>query len=128
MNKPQSHKHRIPMLKLTGIIIAIGIVYGNIGTSSLYVMKAVLNALPYSRPDLIVGAVSCVIWTLVLQTTIKYVLITLRADNKGEGGILALFALIRRKISQGLCFCSSWCCHITCRWRYNSFYYSNFCD
>jgi len=80
-----------------GIIIAIGIVYGDIGTSPLYVMKAVLNALPHDHPDLIIGAVSCVIWTLTIQTSIKYILITLRADNKGEGGILSLFALIRRK-------------------------------
>jgi len=80
-----------------GIIIAIGIVYGDIGTSPLYVMKAVLNALPHNHPDYIIGAVSCVIWTLTLQTSIKYIIITLRADNKGEGGILSLFALIRRK-------------------------------
>jgi len=80
-----------------GIIIAIGIVYGDIGTSPLYVMKAVLNALPYNHPEYIIGAVSCVIWTLTLQTSVKYILITLRADNKGEGGILSLFALIRKK-------------------------------
>ncbi len=80
-----------------GIIIAIGIVYGDIGTSPLYVMKAVLNALPHNHPEYIIGAISCVIWTLTLQTTVKYVLITLRADNKGEGGILSLFALIRKK-------------------------------
>ncbi len=86
-----------PALKMMGVIIAIGIVYGDIGTSPLYVMKAVLNALPHNHPEFIIGAVSCVIWTLTLQTTIKYVLITLRADNKGEGGILSLFALIRKK-------------------------------
>ncbi len=86
-----------PALKVMGIIIAIGIVYGDIGTSPLYVMKAVLNALPHNHPEYIIGAISCVIWTLTLQTTIKYVLITLRADNKGEGGILSLFALIRKK-------------------------------
>ncbi len=83
--------------RFMGIIIAIGIVYGDIGTSPLYVMKAVLNALPHNHPEYIIGAVSCVIWTLTLQTTIKYVLITLKADNKGEGGILSLFALIRKK-------------------------------
>lgn len=90
-------KRQSPTLKMMGIIIAIGIVYGDIGTSPLYVMKAVLNALPHNHPEYIIGAVSCVIWTLTLQTTIKYVLITLRADNKGEGGILSLFALIRKK-------------------------------
>lgn len=86
-----------PVFGIMGIIIAIGIVYGDIGTSPLYVMKAVLNALPHNHPELIIGAVSCVLWTLTLQTTIKYILITLRADNKGEGGILSLFALIRKR-------------------------------
>lgn len=60
-------------------------------------MKAVLNALPHNHPEYVIGAVSCVIWTLTLQTSVKYILITLRADNKGEGGILSLFALIRKK-------------------------------
>jgi len=86
-----------PTFRALGVIIAIGIVYGDIGTSPLYVMKAVMNALPHNHPEYIIGAVSCVIWTLTLQTSIKYVLITLRADNKGEGGILSLFALIRKK-------------------------------
>lgn len=92
-------KHRVPFGPL-GIIMAIGVVYGDIGTSPLYVMMSVLNALPsneLARPDFIIGAVSCVIWTLTLQTTLKYVMLTLRADNNGEGGILALYALIRRK-------------------------------
>ncbi|MCL1942423.1 MAG: KUP/HAK/KT family potassium transporter [Candidatus Azobacteroides sp.] len=80
-----------------GIVIAIGIVYGDIGTSPLYVMKAIMNALPGSHPYYVIGGVSCVIWTLTLQTTVKYVFITLRADNNGEGGILALFALVRKK-------------------------------
>ncbi len=89
--------HNSQAFKAMGIVIAIGIVYGDIGTSPLYVMKAVLNALPHNHPEYIIGAVSCVIWTLTLQTTVKYVMITLRADNKGEGGILSLFALIRKK-------------------------------
>jgi len=98
MKNDRSNTHLYaPTFRAMGIIIAIGIVYGDIGTSPLYVMKAVLNALPHNHPDLIIGAVSCVIWTLTLQTSIKYVLITLRADNKGEGGILSLFALIRKK-------------------------------
>ena len=93
-----SHHHQPgPSFRVMGIIIAIGIVYGDIGTSPLYVMKAVLNALPHNHPEYIIGAVSCVIWTLTLQTSVKYILITLRADNKGEGGILSLFALIRKK-------------------------------
>ncbi len=88
--------HRVPF-GVVGLIIAVGIVYGDIGTSPLYVMKAIMNALPGSHPRHIIGAVSCIIWTLTIQTTVKYVLITLRADNKGEGGILALFALVRKK-------------------------------
>ena len=92
-------KHRVPFGPL-GIIMAIGVVFGDIGTSPLYVMKSIIGALPegqLSRPDYIIGAVSCVIWTLTIQTTVKYVILTLRADNKGEGGILALYALIRQK-------------------------------
>ena len=79
-----------------GMIITLGIVYGDIGTSPLYVMKAILISNLSFDSDYIIGAVSCIIWTLTLQTTIKYVLITLRADNKGEGGILALYALLRK--------------------------------
>lgn len=91
--------HKVPF-GIMGIFMAIGIVYGDIGTSPLYVMKAILNGLPAaqkSHPEYIIGAISCIIWTLTLQTTVKYVIVTLRADNRGEGGILSLFALIRKK-------------------------------
>ena len=91
--------NKVPFSAL-GVVLAIGIVFGDIGTSPLYVMRAILNALPagqLNRPEYILGAVSCVIWTLTVQTTLKYVIITLRADNKGEGGILSLYALIRQK-------------------------------
>lgn len=81
---------------LAGIIITLGIVFGDIGTSPLYVMKTVLKRSPVIETDLILGVLSCVIWTLTIQTTIKYVLIMTRADNKGEGGIFALFALLRK--------------------------------
>ncbi len=74
----------------------LGIVFGDIGTSPLYVMKAIVRAGNPVNAEYIIGAVSCIIWTLTLQTTVKYVLIALCADNKGEGGILALYALIRR--------------------------------
>jgi len=74
----------------------MGIVFGDIGTSPLYVMKAIAGVNPSFGEDYIIGAVSCVIWTLTLQTTVKYVLLALRADNRGEGGILALFALLRK--------------------------------
>lgn len=79
-----------------GVIVTLGIVYGDIGTSPLYVMKAILGANAHFDQNYIIGAISCIIWTLTLQTTVKYVLITLRADNKGEGGILALYALVRK--------------------------------
>lgn len=91
--------HKVPF-GIMGLFMAIGIVYGDIGTSPLYVMKAILNGLPagqQSNPDYIIGAISCIIWTLTLQTTVKYVIVTLRADNRGEGGILSLFALIRKQ-------------------------------
>ena len=78
-----------------GIIIALGIIYGDIGTSPLYVMNAICNGKEINE-FLIIGALSCIIWTLTLQTTVKYVMLTLKADNKGEGGIFSLFALVRR--------------------------------
>lgn len=83
-------------LTALGLIVTLGIVFGDIGTSPLYVMKAITGANPNYSPDYIIGAVSCIIWTLTLQTTVKYVLIALRADNKGEGGILALYSLVKR--------------------------------
>jgi len=83
-------------LSLVGVLVTLGIVFGDIGTSPLYVMKAIVRAVNPVNAEYIIGAVSCIIWTLTLQTTVKYVLIALRADNKGEGGILALYALIRR--------------------------------
>ncbi len=84
-------------ITLAGMLVTVGIVFGDIGTSPLYVMKAIVGVNPGYDADYIIGAISCVIWTLTLQTTVKYVLIALRADNKGEGGILALFALLRRQ-------------------------------
>src|SRR5450432_2130027 len=77
------------------LLIALGIIYGDIGTSPLYVFKAILGERPISNL-LVYGGISCVFWTLTLQTTFKYVLLTLQADNKGEGGIFSLFALVRR--------------------------------
>lgn len=81
---------------LLTLVMTMGIVFGDIGTSPLYVMKAILNVNPSFDADYVIGAVSCVIWTLTLQTTVKYVIIALRADNKGEGGILALFSLLQK--------------------------------
>ncbi|WP_273213665.1 KUP/HAK/KT family potassium transporter [Runella zeae] len=78
-----------------GLLVALGIVYGDIGTSPLYVMQAIIGKSRINE-EVVLGALSCVFWTLTLQTTIKYVILILRADNRGEGGTLALFALVRR--------------------------------
>ena len=78
-----------------GLLVAMGIIYGDIGTSPLYVMQSVIEKDAIDERT-VLGALSCIFWTLTLQTTIKYVILILRADNRGEGGILALFALVRR--------------------------------
>jgi KUP system potassium uptake protein len=93
-------KH-VDLKKLTfaGLIVTLGIVFGDLGTSPLYVMKAIVRGGAEFNELLIYGSLSCIFWTLTLQTTTKYVLIALRADNKGEGGIMALFALMKRKSS-----------------------------
>ena len=85
--------HRVGFL---GLLITLGIVFGDIGTSPLYVMKAILHTGEAINESTILGALSCIIWTLTLQTSIKYVCVALRADNNGEGGILALYALLRK--------------------------------
>lgn len=95
MNKRSEHRQH--PLSFLGVIVSLGIVFGDIGTSPLYVLKAILSASSEVNELLIIGTLSCIIWTLTLQTTIKYVLITLRADNKGEGGIFSLFALLRKR-------------------------------
>jgi KUP system potassium uptake protein len=79
-----------------GFVIALGIIYGDIGTSPLYTLQTVINEGGGTGKDLVFGAISCIFWTLTLQTTFKYVLITLRADNHGEGGVFSLYALVRR--------------------------------
>jgi KUP system potassium uptake protein len=79
-----------------GLLIALGIIYGDIGTSPLYVFSAIVNGRVITE-DLILGGISCIIWTLTLQTTVKYVILTLRADNRGEGGIFSLYTLVRRR-------------------------------
>jgi KUP system potassium uptake protein len=89
----------IKKLSLAGVLVTLGIVFGDLGTSPLYVMKAIIRGGTDFNDLLIYGSLSCVFWTLTLQTTTKYILIGLRADNKGEGGIIALFALVKRKSS-----------------------------
>jgi KUP system potassium uptake protein len=77
------------------LLVALGIIYGDIGTSPLYVLKAVVGSRPIDE-ILVFGGVSCVFWTLVFQTSVKYIWLTLQADNEGEGGIFSLYALVRR--------------------------------
>jgi len=95
--KDSSKQLDINKLSLAGVIVTFGIVFGDIGTSPLYVMKAILSGGGEYNDLLIYGSMSCILWTLTLQTTIKYVWITLRVNNRGEGGIYALFALLKRK-------------------------------
>lgn len=83
-------------LTVSGLLISLGIIYGDIGTSPLYVFKAIVGS-QLINENLILGGLSLIFWTLTLQTTLKYVVITLRADNKGEGGIFSLFSLVRRR-------------------------------
>ncbi len=79
-----------------GLLIALGIIYGDIGTSPLYVFNSIINGRLVDE-SLIIGSLSCIIWTLTLITTVKYVILILRADNNGEGGTFSLFALVRRR-------------------------------
>jgi KUP system potassium uptake protein len=90
-----NHRHG-QKLSAAGLLISLGIIYGDIGTSPLYVFKAIIGERLITA-DLILGGLSCIFWTLTLQTTIKYVIITLQADNKGEGGIFSLYSLVKRK-------------------------------
>jgi len=96
-----SHQNLHSRLSAAGLLVTLGIIYGDIGTSPLYVMKAIIGDSVISQ-DLILGGLSCIFWTLTLQTTLKYVIITLGADNHGEGGIFALYALVKRTKIQWL--------------------------
>ena len=95
-----NHKN-VNALTAGGVLVSLGIVFGDIGTSPLYTLKAIFKIANQGGQafgsDLVLGPLSCIIWTLTLQTTIKYVIITLRADNKGEGGIFSLYSLVRKK-------------------------------
>jgi KUP system potassium uptake protein len=79
-----------------GLIVTLGIIFGDIGTSPLYTFQTILNEGGKVNEELVFGAISCIFWTLTLQTTFKYVLMTLQADNHGEGGVFSLYALVRR--------------------------------
>src|ERR1700726_4567927 len=89
----QSH---IKKLSIAGSLITLGIIFGDIGTSPLYVFQTLLVEGRKINEALVLGSISCIFWTLTLQTTFKYVVITLRADNHGEGGVFSLYALVRR--------------------------------
>ncbi len=89
----QSH---IKKLSLAGALITLGIIFGDIGTSPLYVFQTLLVEGGKVNEALVLGSISCIFWTLTLQTTFKYIFITLQADNHGEGGIFSLYALVRR--------------------------------
>ena len=82
-------------ISFAGLLVTLGIIYGDIGTSPLYVFRSIIGDRQISE-TLVYGGISCVIWTLTLQTTFKYVFLTLQADNRGEGGIFSLYALVRR--------------------------------
>ena len=92
-------KQNIDTFKIGGALVAMGVVYGDIGTSPLYVMKAIIEGnggLSEVSTDFILGSVSLIFWTLTLLTTVKYVMIALKADNHGEGGIFSLYTLVKK--------------------------------
>ncbi|MES2138167.1 MAG: KUP/HAK/KT family potassium transporter [Bacteroidota bacterium] len=95
--------HLVHKVTAGALLVTLGIIFGDIGTSPLYVMKAIVGKKPISA-DVVMGAISCVFWTLTLITTLKYVILTLRADNKGEGGIFSLFTLVKKTKLKWLIF------------------------
>lgn len=80
---------------IASLLVALGIIYGDIGTSPLYALRAVVGERAIDEV-LVYGGVSSIFWTLVFQTTIKYIWLTLKADNQGEGGVFSLYALVKR--------------------------------
>ena len=97
----ESRHHKLHTLSTAGVLVSLGIIYGDIGTSPLYVFKAIVDTATRGEghmitEDLILGGASCIFWTLTLITSLKYIFLALNADNKGEGGIFALYALVRR--------------------------------
>lgn len=93
-----SQHHGIP-ISIGAMLVTLGVVYGDIGTSPMYVTKALLSGqggIMSVTEEFILGALSLVIWTVTLLTTVKYALVSLRADNHGEGGIFALYSIVRR--------------------------------
>ncbi len=103
MENTDNHQQHLNQVTLVGMLVAIGIVFGDIGTSPLYTFSAVIGSKPV-EPLLALGGLSAIFWTLFFQTTVKYVIITLNADNKGEGGIFSLYTLIRRYSGKWMMF------------------------
>jgi KUP system potassium uptake protein len=95
-----NHNHNLNKLSAAGVLISLGIIFGDIGTSPIYVLKSIMNMATSGHhnitDNLVLGGVSCVFWTLTIIVTLKYVILALNADNKGEGGIFALYAIVRR--------------------------------
>ena len=90
----KTHSH-IPAISGAGLLITLGIIFGDIGTSPLYVLTAVVGKKTIDS-SLIIGGISCIFWALIILTTIKYVVLALRADNRGEGGVFSLYALVKK--------------------------------
>jgi KUP system potassium uptake protein len=92
MSSDHSHHHK---LTAAGVLVTLGIIFGDIGTSPLYVLRAIVGDSVIDK-EIILGGVSCIFWTLTMQTTLKYIVLTLRADNRGEGGVFALYTLVKK--------------------------------
>ena len=100
MGKDHHHVHKV---SAAALLVTLGIIFGDIGTSPLYVLKAIVGEHPIDATT-VMGGISCIFWVLTLQTTLKYVVLTLRADNKGEGGIFALYTLVKKTKVKWLLF------------------------
>src|SRR6478672_7546524 len=87
-------KHGVPRLPAGAALAALGIVYGDIGTSPLYAFKQAADAGGALSPETIMGIVSVILWSLILVVSLKYAILIMRADNHGEGGVMALLALL----------------------------------
>ena len=95
----EAASHAAIPVSISAMLVTLGVVYGDIGTSPMYVTKALVagnGGIGSVTQEFVLGALSLVVWTVTLLTTVKYVLISLRADNHGEGGIFALYSLVKR--------------------------------
>lgn len=100
----KDHHHHVHKVSAAALLVTLGIIFGDIGTSPLYVLKAIVGEHNAIDASVVLGGISCIFWTLTLQTTLKYVMLTLRADNKGEGGIFALYTLVKKTKVKWLLF------------------------